>query len=302
MPSKVIVHTAIGLLLSGLMQPLVAQTEKEQGFLGGTRIFTMPSTELTPLASFRTHVGHLSSVSGKSGGMTNFGLTTGLSSNLEAYFGLLTNKSEMFLPATSYQIGGKLLLPFEIVSRLDVSLWAESISGSGVETPFGTSSNMTHAGLIGGYDASFGRPNFVLGFSQAKGEANPLIGAGMTKVLGGSVKIGGEVLYGYYGGKDLQATTSVGLNLFSHIGLQISPGFLRQSDASHFFVAAGLSVSTAVINFLPDMAQAGGDSDVPSFDEIEQETLRDAFDKPLGALENKESVVPRESEKARKDE
>ena len=207
--------------------------------------------------------------------MNSFGMTSGLSSNME-----FTAKFQSVLAGTSFSpsfvgFGGKIVLPFDLPLNSHFAVWAEIVSNTNENTVALFPSKITRCALV--MQPGFLRQingNILFGISDMDHTQRMVAGGNASRIIGELVKVGGEFLYNYYDVADQQASMLILVRTHSNVCVQLSPGYLHSPAVSSWMISLGLSVSTAGIEFIQSEKSKDKKDEIPSIDELEKQ-LRD---------------------------
>jgi hypothetical protein len=204
--------------------------------------------------------------------MNSFGLTSGLSPNME-----FTAKFQSVQAGTSVSpsfigFGGKFVLPFLLPFDSRLGIWAEAVSTPDKNTTsFEPSAD--YRGMLVVQPALLRRinGNVFIGMTKADNADRLAAGCNASRVINRLVKLGGELQYNYYGRNDLQESMLILLRAHPNVCVQLSPGYLHSSDIASWMFSVGVSVSTNAIELsAADNSKEKG-PEVPSFDELEKQ-------------------------------
>jgi len=166
-------------------------------------------------------------------------------------------------------------LPLEFRS----AIWAEIVSTSNPNTApiFSSAINrggfVLHPSLIEKFNG-----NILLGITDADNTTKFAAGCNASHIVSGSVKIGGEFLYDYYGRNDRQESMLILLRAMPNVCVQLSPGYLQSSVMSTWMFSVGVSVSTVSIEFVNPDNSKDKKNNTPSFDDLEKQIREEQKD------------------------
>jgi hypothetical protein len=260
----------IALLFTAVYAP--AQTYSDQGVGGVSGIFVLPTPTIAPKAQFRLIGNQVGFARGSTRGLTTVGIGGGFSSHVEAFVAVGEEQSPMNGALASYAYGGKFLLPFSLPMAKQVALWFESVSSTGIRTgtPYPTNVLRTGASIVPFRNGI--RPLLVLGMTIEQHRVAGLFGAGVTQALSHDLQIGGEIVHGYAGKGSTQGVGTVAFRVLPYVCLQIGAGYLGGASVNGAILQAGLAVGTADIDFLPVIVEKRSGFELPTIDEIEQQS------------------------------
>lgn len=247
-----------------------AQTFHEAGIASGTGLTFLPTPGVAPVAHWRASFGRIDYTAENLRGMNVLGLGYGLSSNVEGYVRLTSEQLGTISSLNSYGFGFKAALPVDLPVLEASGAWFEtSVTEDGRTSPF-FPPNATR----GGVTMSVGSPAFrallVGGVNSVEGDASFLAGGGMTWAPWSAVQVGAEALYGYADPTSVHAMADLSVRVISHVVLVVSPGYITTDAADTWTISAGLSLSTAAVDFRPAPAPPGKKDEftLPSLEDI----------------------------------
>lgn len=269
------------LIILILATRVAAQTTfGDLGMAGASGIAMVPTVSVAPPASLRIHAGRMEFMNSGLFGYNIFGFQAGLSTNLETYITINSEQTGSISSLFSYTLGGKLLLPFHVPVVSSVALVCEtSSSADDLQSGFIPRNQSKVSAIV---NPAFGKVNPVIFFGSMKVNKAflPIAGIGASYPFGESIKLGSEVYYNYYGMREQQGLISVGMKVFSNIGLQINGGYLNSEKISSWIISGGVSLATADFNLYPKL-KTPPKAVVPSFEEMEQISTQE---KGIGGL------------------
>jgi hypothetical protein len=258
------------LLLASL--EVCAQNLGDLGMMGGSGIAVTPTTAVTPESHFRLDVTRMNLLRSGEKGMNSFGLTSGLSPNMEFTAKFQSVQAGTSLSPSFIGMGGKFVLPFLLPYDSRSAIWAEAVSTPDENTSSFIPSEIYRAVLV--VQPSSLRKlngNLLIGLTAAENTSRLALGCNASQAINGILKVGGELQYNYYGGNDLQESILVLVRAHPNVCIQLSPGYLHSSTLTSLMVSVGLSVSTSSIEFLPVDRSKDKPNEIPSFDELEKQ-------------------------------
>lgn len=246
-----------------------AQSFVDQGLAGGSSIALLQTTSVSPSSHMRVHYSR-TMFNRKARNIENLiDLTAGLSPNLEMYAKVTVEQAALPVNNTQFGLGGKFLLPFQLPLINHGALWCESVSS--IQTGDGSAGeSMLRTGFIANPGNGNMSATVLTGVTRAEGKVGFLGGVGVGLPLHEAVKMGAEVLYGYLERGSVLGSMSIMIRPLAHVGVQVSPGYLRSGETSGWYLSVGISCSTADINFFPATVNEPTDA-LPSFEEIEKQ-------------------------------
>ncbi len=230
---------------------------------------------MTPEAHFRVDASRISFLRSGDGGVNSVGITSGLSENMEFTAEFQSAQAGETISPSFIGFGGKFVLPITLPFEFRTAIWAEKVSTSNPNTaPIFSSSIerggfIVHPSLIGKFNG-----NIFLGITDADNTKKFAAGCNASHIVNGSFKIGGEYLYNYYGRNDRQESMLILVRTIPNVCVQLSPGYLQSPVMSTWMFTAGISISTASIEFVTPDNSKDKNNNTPSFDDLEKQ-IRD---------------------------
>ncbi|HMD13854.1 MAG TPA: hypothetical protein VKI62_04450, partial [Bacteroidota bacterium] len=171
------------------------------------------------------------------------------------------------------------VMPFTLPFEFRSAIWAEVVSTSNPNTAPIFSSSIDRGGFVlhPSLDEKF-NGNILLGITDADNTKKFAAGCNASRIVNGSVKIGGEFLYNYYGRNDRQESMLILLRAMPNVCVQLSPGYLQSSVMSTWMFSVGFSISTASIEFATPDNSKDKNSNTPSFDDLEKQIREEQKD------------------------
>jgi hypothetical protein len=250
---------------------LFGQSINDLGVMGGSGVVMTPTTSVNAVSQFRLDMVHLNFTHAGRNALYGYNLTSGLSPNLEFFAKFQMGETRTSLWQSFTGFGGKLVLPFGLPYLDQAALWGELVS-----TPLEDSMVFYPATI---YRSAFVlrptllnsiRANVILGAANSGGENGFLGGLNASIALSQSVKFGAEFIYGYYHKQDKQELLNITYRPISNVCLQLAPGYYQAPEASSWMVSAGITVSTADIDFMPK-PKPKETIVIPSIDDLEKQ-------------------------------
>jgi hypothetical protein len=167
--------------------------------------------------------------------------------------------------------GAKFQLPFVLPIVDHAAMWGETnYSEDTHEAIFPTTIN--RAGILASFEGTYTKAIFLIGMSGETALNRVLLGSGYTVGLHHSLQLGSEFLYGYTDIPSMNFIINVSYRLFSNVSIHVSPGYLKTTSVATVVFSAGISFSTAKIDFMPVREQKKDEFHIPSFEEIEKQS------------------------------
>ncbi len=254
MSSKVKTYYQIVLIVCATYSA-AAQHFNDQGMMSGTGVVFVPTTGIAPVAQFRVQLGRVEYLRKNLRGLNVFELNGGLSTNLEGYIKLYSEQTGTIVSATSFGIGGKFQMPFKLPLVEHLALWTESISSQKIDSAATFSQNILRGGISTGFRIGNFQPTLFAGIANVKNNFKPIGGFGILLPLNTSVMIGGELFYNYFYRDDIHESITGIVRLLPNISLQVSSGYTSSAKLKSWIITAGISVSTADLDFTPKAPQ-----------------------------------------------
>jgi hypothetical protein len=272
MSSKVITYIFILLVFNRFVA--LGQVEDGKTFSCGNNVAFMPTASTFPYSNFKVQTGRLNFISKPISGLSNFELTAGLSSNTEFYLKLLLEASGSLSKYSSFGYGGKLILPFNVPFVRRMALWSESVSTPLEDSMSFLPQNVLRGGLAANFDILNLESTLLVGITKSNKTVRPLTGIGIMMPASNLLKLGSEVIYNYFGRKEIQGIATGNVRVISNMSIQISAGYLSSRKISSWLYSINVSFTTADIDFFPKNETQQQDI-VPSFEEIEKQSSED---------------------------
>ncbi len=252
--------------------PAVAQPMSDLGLVGGSGMAFTPTIGVTPESHFRLDITRLSFVNGGEGGLNSYGITGGLSSNMEFSAKFQSLQAGTALSPSFIGFGGKFVFPFLFPFSSRIALWAEEVSTTSENGSALLPSGITRGALIiqPGMLSTL-NANLFVGVTSAENERRLAAGCNASHVFNSFLKVGGEFQYNYYGDNDRQGSVLLLFRAHPNVCVQLSPGYLRSNGVSSWMFSAGVSVSTASIEFMNPEKPKEQPAVIPSFDDLEKQ-------------------------------
>lgn len=249
-----------------------AQFFTDQGMLSGSGLAAVPTASLAPAAEFRVQYFRLSRLDAGSRGLNVFGMSTGFTETLEGYARLSGEQSGTPLSQISYTFGGKFRYPglLPVVRRLAV--WAERSMSDRIEPSAVFPADAFRSGITVTFDSNGIHPSLFLGLSNTRDDLHPMVGAGVTFAVSHSAQLGVDLVHGYLGRNSAQISGMASFRVFSNVSLHVSPGYLASGGIHASTIAAGISCSSADIDFHPVIEKRKTEEFIlPSIEELEKQ-------------------------------
>ncbi len=265
--------TLIAMLSALLPGSVLAQLFTDQGMMGGSGLTLFPTATSAPASEMQVQYSRVSFLSASPERANIIGLTCGLSSALEGYLHLTSEELQTTTSQMSYGFGAKFRFPGTVPVLRKVALWGEStfsdMNDQNVPTIYPTKAN--RLGVSASLDSNGFHPSLFFGGNQLKSIVTPMAGAGFTIALGHKAQMGLEGLWGYLEKGSAQAALTGSVRLISNISLRVSPGYLTTTSVKGWMISAGLSFSSADVDYHQVRDDdAGKDNFVlPTIDELE---------------------------------
>ena len=258
------------LLLSPFL--VCAQPSTDLGMMGGSGITFTPTTAVTPESHFRLDMARVNLLRSGARGMNSFGLTSGLSPNMEFTAKFQSVQAGTALSPSFIGFGGKFLLPVYLPFESRTAIWVDFVS-----TPDNNNASFVpgavYRGVLVVQPALLRKlnGNILLGMTEADNAKQFAAGFNASRTISEIVKLGGEFEYNYYGRHDLQESVLMLVRVHPNVCIQLSPGFLHSSVMSSWMFSAGVSFSTTNIELSTIDKVKEKTTDVPSFDDLEKQ-------------------------------
>lgn len=266
-------YIAVALLMTGLPVPGAAQVFTANGMASGTGLSYLPTPGLTPVAHWRAHYGRIDFLRSGMRGMNVFGMSYGLSTNVEGYARLTGEQLGTLSSLTSYGFGVKGTLPVPLPVVEAAGLWFEtSVTEEHQQSAF-FPVNTSKGGITLSFGSNFFRGILLTGINSVEGTVLFLSGAGVIWAPGSSVQVGAEILRGYITHSSVHAAMDISVRIVPHVALFASPGYLSTQYSRTWSMSVGFSVATADIDFRPSVA-------VTQRDEFKLPSLEDIMNEP----------------------
>jgi hypothetical protein len=247
------------------------QTYTELGAVSGSGLKILPSTSVAPTAQFRLNTSRIDFLHRGQRGMNIYELSAGFSPNLEGYLKFSTEEYNAISSIASVGFGAKFQLPFSLPVVDRSAIWGETIySEDDRSTVFPSAIN--RYGFMSSIEWQYSKAILLFGFSGESNLDRVLLGTGYMIGLNRSLQVGAEILYGYVDNHSIHAFLAGTYRIVSNVSIQMSPGYLQSSSVTTFLFSAGISISTADIDFTPVNEPTIDEFHIPSFEEIEKQT------------------------------
>ncbi len=255
-----------------------AQTITDQGLLSGSGMSFLPTASLIPLTEFRVQTSRVSYLSGGRRGFNIFSVGVGMSTYIEGYARVTAEQTGVIQSQIAYAFGAKARIPVPFPMLRRAALWVERSSTElflrgNLLTP-----EATRFGVLATSDSNGIHPTAIAGFTSINGLLRPLVGAGVTIAVGNGSQATIEAMHGYLGRKSFVAAAGFSHRLFSNVSVNVSPGYMTLPGASTWMLSAGISLTTAAIDFHPatEPIQDEPEFRLPTIEEMERGTASDA--------------------------
>jgi hypothetical protein len=244
----------IYLILACTMLPLVAasQSQGSLGLMGGSGVTLSPTTDICPESQFRLDVVQLDFLRKGSMNLTGTDITAGLSTNFELFAKFHSGETKTDLSQPLLGLGGKYLLPVSLHPFDRIALWSEIMSTENTDRDVFYPSQVMRSAML--LQPSFTRSipvTILMGMTSVEAQTGFLGGVSSSWAASPSVKVGAEFVYGYYAKRDAQELATLGVRLFSHLSVQVSPGYFHSPERSSWLLLMGISITSAEIAFIP---------------------------------------------------
>lgn len=265
-------HIALVLFLAGLPAPAPAQPFTENGMASGSGLSYLPTPVTTPMAHWRANYGRVEYLGDGLRGMNVFGLSYGLSTNVEGYLRLTGEQLGTLRSLTAYGFGVKGALPVSLPVVDAAALWFESTTTDEAQVSPFFPANSSRGGLL----FSIGGPSLrgvaLGGLNAVSGTTLVLAGGGVAWAPGSGTQAGAEILWGYTQQSSLHVSIDLSARVAPHVALLASPGYIRTHSTRTWTLSIGLSVGTADLDFRPTVLTAKeSEFKLPSLEDIMKE-------------------------------
>ncbi|MFI5253434.1 MAG: hypothetical protein ACHQQQ_13500 [Bacteroidota bacterium] len=248
------------------------QTVSDLGMMGGSGLTFTPILAVTPESHFRFDMTRLNFLNAGTGNINTFGITGGLSSNMEFSAKFQSVQAGTSLSPAFIGFGGKIVAPLDFPYGTHIAFWDEVVSTSNVVSlklmPIRVNRAMIiiQPGIL-----RYLNGDLLMGLTSIDNTKRLVFGFNGSRSLNGWLKIGGEFQNNYYGINDRQESMLILLRPQSNLCLQLSPGYLQSSAASSWMFSIGICASTAGIEFINPEKPKEKPMLVPSIDDLEKQ-------------------------------
>jgi len=281
------IHTAALILLLAAPRPAAGQGNvpagreragawtipvSDLGVMNGSGTTFLPGPVTTPATHWRIGYHRMDYLRRGLRGLNIIGLDYGLSSNLEGYARLTGEQIGTVNSLAAYAFGGKLVLPFTLPVAREAAVWFESSSTDEIHESEFFPARVSRFGAIFSPFKNGVVTEVVLGVSSTEKGSHLMAGAGMGVALGHGARLSVDAVTGYGEAWGLHMSGSLSVRVLPHVGLVGGTGYLRAAEASTWMLSAGISVSTADIDFNPGPAlRVKEEFKLPSLEDIMKE-------------------------------
>jgi hypothetical protein len=253
-----------------------AQLFTDQGVFSGSGLTVLPTATVIPAAEFRVQYTHYNNFNRDRFGTDVIGFGTGLSTSLEGYARVSSEQVGKIAPQLAYGFGGKFRFPMMIPTIRRLAIWGEATSSEMNPASTLYPSDAVRGGVLATFDSNGIHPTLLLGISRMEGKTLPLIGAGVTYALSNESQLGLELMHGYLMKNSFQAIFSASTRIFPNVSIQLAPGFVSTSTTSTWMISAGISCSTADIDFHPVTEEVVLEEyQLPSIEDLEKQSSQE---------------------------
>ncbi|MBI3193301.1 MAG: hypothetical protein HYZ34_02405 [Ignavibacteriae bacterium] len=253
-----------------------AQLFTDQGVFSGSGLTVLPTATVVPMSEFRAQYTRFNHFNSAGFGANVLGFSCGLSSSLEGYARVSDEQTGKVASQLSFGFGGKFRFPMMIPTIRRLAIWGEATSSEMEPNSTIFPSDAVRGGVLATFDSNGIHPTLLLGVSTMEGKTLPLIGAGVTYAVSNETQVGIELLHGYLKKNSFQAILSASTRVFPNVSIQIAPGFISTSTTSSWIISAGISCSTADIDFHPVTEQVVIEEyQLPAIEELEKQSSQE---------------------------
>ncbi len=253
-----------------------AQLFTDQGVYSGSGLTVLPTATVVPMSEFRVQYTRFNHFNSAGFGANVIGFSCGLSSSLEGYARVSDEQVGKLASQVSFGFGGKFRFPMMIPTIRRLALWGEATSSEMDPNSTIFPSDAVRGGVLATFDSNGIHPTLLLGVSRIDGQTRPLIGAGVTYAVSNETQLGLELMHGYLKKNSFQAIVSASTRLFPNVSIQIAPGFVSTSTISTWMISAGISCSTADIDFHPVTEEVVIEEyQLPSIEDLEKQSSQE---------------------------
>ena len=246
----------------------------EQGVMSGSGFTFFPSATPSPVGDFRIQMGHLQLL-GKQRGLDILTISGGFSTHLETYMKLSSEQQGTPFSLLSFGFGGKFKIPVTLPVIEKITLWTESVTTeehktSAINPP--AVKRIASIFCMGSYKF---RSVGIVGLSETEQNSHPLYGGGFVFSPLHSVQLGVEYLHGYADENSEFIIVNISSKVFDNIGVYVNPGIMNIAQRKVFSLSAGISLTTTALDFLPEAGGNGHQIKIPTFEEIQKQSLEE---------------------------
>ncbi|MBI5215371.1 MAG: hypothetical protein HY960_06420 [Ignavibacteriae bacterium] len=253
-----------------------AQLFTDQGVFSGSGLTVLPTATVVPMSEFRVQYTRSNNFNSAGFGANIIGFSCGLSTSLEGYARVSDEQVGKVASQVAFGFGGKFRFPMMIPTIRRLAIWGEATSSEMDPATTIYPSDVVRGGILATFDSNGIHPTLLLGISRMEGKTLPLIGAGVTYAVSNETQLGLELMHGYLKKNSFQAVLSASTRLFPNISIQIAPGFVSTSTISTWMISAGISCSTADIDFHPVTEQVVIEEyQLPSIEDLEKQSSQE---------------------------